>query len=594
MAFDNRFIDDLKLNINIVDVVGRVVTLKKSGSNHKGLCPFHSEKTPSFMVNEDKQIYNCFGCGEKGDAIKFVQRYYNLPFMDAVDRLCEEYGIRKPERSTGPRIDYDKYYDINAKAAKFFYNELTKGPNPGYSYISKRGITDSTINKFGLGYAPDSWNALTNHLKENGVSEDDMIKLGLASRGQKGVYDKFRGRVIFPIFNTQGRVIGFGGRALGDIKPKYLNSPESEIFLKKNNLYALNFTRKDVADAGHVIMVEGYMDAISLYQNGVKNVAASLGTALTDNQAKLVTRYTKNVVLSYDSDNAGINAAVRGISVMKAAGANVKVLSISDGKDPDEFIKNHGREAFEKLVRSAVPGTEFRLNIEKKNYNLNNDIEIIEYINRVIPILRGLSPVEQNIYIKKLASEFGLSENSIMAELHTESGANKPARRSETRSSRNVSRVQVSDDRDIRLEMSLLILAMNNTRYLACFEEDEITFRAQLSRKVLAVLRNLSDDTENGMHSIDLRRVLDELDPEEDKLFTQFSKITRIGPDDEMFYKECRAAYRINKYKDMRLELLQSIQVSEKLGNHQETAELGLKLVEIDNLIKQTMEGNNA
>lgn len=593
MAFDSRFIDELKLNINIVDVVGREVHLKKAGANYKGLCPFHSEKTPSFMVNEEKQIFNCFGCGEKGDVIRFVQRFFNLDFLDAVDKLCEENGIRKPERSGGPRIDYDKYYEINAKAARFFFRRLTEGPNAGYSYIRGRGITDQTISHFGLGYAPSDFTSLTRHLLSEGVEGKDMIKLGLAAEGRKGLYDKFRNRLIFPIFNTQGKVIGFGGRALDDSKPKYLNSAESEIFLKKNNLYALNFTKKEITDANQAILVEGYMDVISLYQNGVRNVAASLGTALTENQARLVGRYSKNVILSYDSDEAGVKAALRGVGVMKSAGINVRVLSVTDGKDPDEFIKAHGREAFGRLVEGSVPGTAFMLESEKKHYNLNSDIGIISYINGVTPILKSLSPVEQDIYIRKLADEFNISEHSIIAEVHTESSQKENPRTGNAGSARNTNS-RTADDSALRLEMSLLILAMNNTRYLKNFDEDGIDFRGDISRKVLAVIRSLCDCEENGTHSIEIRRILDELDPEEETVFERFSRIIKIGPDDEAFYRECRAGCRINALKEKRIELLTQVQVAEKMGSVQDITALGAKLVEIDNLIRETMEEKNA
>lgn len=588
MAFDNRFIDELKMNINIVDVIGKEVSLKKAGSNYKGLCPFHSEKTPSFMVSEEKQIFNCFGCGEKGDLIKFVQRFYNLSFMDAIDKLCEDYGIKNPTFEKKSHVDYDKYYEINAKAARFFFDSLTRSANPGYGYLKKRGLTDKTITTFGLGYAPDSFNALVDYLRSIDVSDDDMVKLGLAARGKKDIYDKFRNRVMFPIFNPSGKVIGFGGRAIGDVMPKYLNSPESEIFIKKNNLYALNFTKKYISDMDHVVMVEGYMDVISLYQNGVKNVAASLGTALTENQSRLISRYTKNAVLSYDSDNAGVAAAIRGISIMKGAGLNVKVLRIEDGKDPDEYIKKHGKEAFERLVKKAVSGTEFRLTALESGFDFSNADDILEYINRAVPILKELNPVEQNIYIKKLASRFGLSEQSIAAEINT--GLVETKRTNNSRKNRvNLSK-KASDDRDIRLEMSLLILAMNNTRYLKCFDEDDIAFRSANAREILAVLRNLSDESENGMHSIRLEDILARLDPELEDFFINFTKIIKIGPDDEVFYKECRTTYKLNALNDKKLELLHKISLSEKMGSGAETAALGEELVALNKLIRETME----
>jgi DNA primase len=227
MAYDN-FTDELKAQLNIVDIIGREVTLKKSGSNYMGLCPFHNEKTPSFSVNEGKQFYHCFGCGKSGDVIGFVQEYYKLPFMEAVEKLAAENGIKLPERrSSGPKIDYDKYHGINAKAARFFYNNLGTKGNKGLAYLKKRGLSKETITAFGLGYAPASGTALVDHLRSEGVSDEDMLKLGLANSGKNGLYDKFRDRVMFPIISTQDKVIGFGGRAIADIKPKYLNSPET-------------------------------------------------------------------------------------------------------------------------------------------------------------------------------------------------------------------------------------------------------------------------------------------------------------------------------------------------------------------------------
>ena len=398
MAYDN-FTDELKAQLNIVDIIGREVTLKKSGSNYMGLCPFHSEKTPSFSVNEGKQFYHCFGCGKSGDVIGFVQEYYRLPFVEAVEKLATENGIKLPERrSSGPKIDYDKYHGINAKAARFFYNSLGTRGNKGLAYLKKRGLSKETITSFGLGYAPASGHALVDHLRKEGVSDEDMLKLGLANKGKDGLYDKFRDRVMFPIISTQDKVIGFGGRAIGDYKPKYLNSPESEIFLKKNNLFGLNLTKKEIDREQRAIIVEGYMDMISLYQNGIRNVAASLGTALTLNQARLLCRYSKNIVLSYDSDSAGINAALRGIDVINEAGGKPRVMNVTDGKDPDDFVKAHGREAFLKLADNAVPATDYKLKLARRGFDLRNDRDVLEYIDRVVPILRALGPVEQDIY----------------------------------------------------------------------------------------------------------------------------------------------------------------------------------------------------
>ena len=283
-----------------------------------------------------------------------------MDFNEAVEKLADEYGIEIQKNSH--KDDREKYYEVNREAARLFYRNLTEKKNPGYTYMQHRGIQDSTIKKFGLGYAEDSWNNLYDYFKKKGTDEKILIELGLISKKGDRCYDKFRNRVIFPIINTAGKVIGFGGRALdNEAMPKYLNSPENKVFQKKNNLYALNSTRQDIGKEGSAIIVEGYMDAISLYQNGVRNVTASLGTALTENQAKLINRYTKNVILSYDADAAGQKAALRGIEVLRGENCKVKVLHVTDGKDPDEYIKKNGREAFLRLTENALPYIDYKL-----------------------------------------------------------------------------------------------------------------------------------------------------------------------------------------------------------------------------------------
>ena len=589
MAFDSNFIEEMKLQLNIVDVIGREVNLKKSGANYKGLCPFHSEKTPSFMVNEEKQIFNCFGCGEKGDVIKFVESFYKIPFMEAVDKLCDEYGIKKPENThRGPRIDYDKYYEINAKAARYYYNCLGVKGNPGLAYFRSRKLSKDTITQFGLGYAPDGWTSLVDYLRSEGVSDDDMLKLGLAKQGKNGLYDKFRNRVVFPIINSQAKVIGFGARVLDDSKPKYLNSDESDIFLKKNNLFGLNLTRKEISDANQAVMVEGYMDVISLYQNGVKNVTASLGTALTENQARLITKYSKNIVLSYDSDAAGITAALKGIDVMSRTGANIRVLNVPDGKDPDDYVKKHGRDAFYKLVDEALPATDYRLRIAAEGYDFKNDRDVLDYFNKIVPILRSLGPVEQDIYIKKLSDSYGVSEHAIMMSVQTDTDKErKPAIGRQSYSSRR----KENTDRDTRIEMSFLVLALFNSRYLKRIREDGIEFRSGLTQKILSAEEAFADESDNGTHRMDEKKVFEKLDPDEEKVFSGYIKSTELGYDDEAFYNETIKSYRINGYKDERVEILNGIAVAEKTDRPDEMKKLAARLIEINDLIKKYTEG---
>ena len=599
MAYDN-FTDELKAQLNIVDIIGREVTLKKSGSNYMGLCPFHNEKTPSFSVNEGKQFYHCFGCGKSGDVIGFVQEYYKLPFMEAVEKLAAENGIKLPERrSSGPKIDYDKYHGINAKAARFFYNNLGTKGNKGLAYLKKRGLSKETITAFGLGYAPASGTALVDHLRSEGVSDDDMLKLGLANNGKNGLYDKFRDRVMFPIISTQDKVIGFGGRAIADIKPKYLNSPESEVFLKKNNLFGLNLTKKEIDREGRAIIVEGYMDMISLYQNGVKNVAASLGTALTVNQARLLCRYSKNIVLSYDSDSAGINAALRGIDVIIAAGGKPRVMHVTDGKDPDDFIRVHGKDAFIRLADNAMPATDYKLRLAKRGFDLSDDMDVLDYIERVVPILRELGPVELDIYARKLSEEFGVSESAIMMAVQTGGDNNRsvntgPASPGMERAIRDSLRKKQDKGYYDRFEMAFAILAMHDPSYIERFREDGIVFGSALANKIVLVEESLCPDGLSGGRGINKEKIFEALDPDEEAEFSKQLESIQTGPDDEAFYKETKAGYLSGKYRDEKAEVTNSIAVAEKMGRTDEIERLVQRLIELDNLINITMEESNA
>ncbi len=599
MAYDN-FTDDLKAQLNIVDIIGREVTLKRSGSNYMGLCPFHSEKTPSFSVNEGKQFFHCFGCGKSGDVIGFVQEYYKLPFMEAVEKLAAENGIKLPERrSSGPKIDYDKYHRINAMAARFFYNSLGTRGNKGLAYLKSRGLSKETITAFGLGYAPASGHALTDHLRSEGVSDDDMLMLGLANEGRNGLYDKFRDRVIFPIISTQDKVIGFGGRAIGDYKPKYLNSPESAIFLKKNNLFGLNLTKKEIDREQRAIIVEGYMDMISLYQNGIRNVAASLGTALTPNQAKLLCRYSKNIILSYDSDSAGINAALRGIDVIISAGGRPRVMNVTDGKDPDDFIRAHGKEEFLKLADNAMPATDYKLMLAKRGLDLGNDREVLDYIDRVVPVLRDLGPVEQDIYIRKLSSEFGISESAINMAVRTggdnyrkvNDSIGAPGRERAVRGSAERSRSRGYYD---RFEMAFVILAMHDPGYIRRFREDGISFGSALANKILLVEESLCSDAQTAVRGISKEKIFEALDPDEEDEFAKQLGSIQTGPDDEAFYRETKAGYLTGKYRDEKAEVTNNIAVAEKMGKTDEIERLVTRLIELDTLINQTMEESNA
>lgn len=417
-------IEEIKSRCDIASIISSYINIKPSGTNYKGLCPFHGEKTPSFYINTSKQIYKCFGCGEGGDVINFVMRIENLDFMDAVKLLADRCGIEintQVDESTKERIEKSKkFQDIHVEAARFYFSNLIKTKNPGYEYLRKRGLDDKIIKKFGLGYSLDSWNSLMNYLISIGYKNEDLIECGLFGYKSetKKIYDKFRNRVMFPIFDYRGNVIGFGGRVLDDSLPKYLNSPDTLIFNKRQNLYGLNFARKEIKDRS-IILVEGYMDLISLYQYGIKNVVATLGTALTDGQGSLIKRYADTAIISYDSDEAGIKATLRAIEILNKLDINVKVLNLKECKDPDEFIRKYGVLEFEKEIKNSTHYIKYKIDNLKRNFNIQNDEERVKFTKESSKIIKEIkSPVEADYYIKYLSEESKISIESIKKEVY--------------------------------------------------------------------------------------------------------------------------------------------------------------------------------
>ena len=359
MQISEEILEKVKEQNDIVDVISESVRLKRSGRNFSGLCPFHNEKSPSFSVSQDKQIYKCFGCGESGNVITFVMKNKNMPFVEAVKYLADRVNITIESdkgRISPTAKKRELLYKVNVEAARFFYSNL-RLTKEAKEYFFNRGIKEDTIKRFGLGFAKDSWNNLLFHLRKLGFKDDLLLEAGLVSTSERtgNKYDRFRNRVIFPVFDYRGKVIGFGGRVLDDSKPKYLNSPETLVFQKGTNLYGLNFAIKSKMQERYFIIVEGYMDLITLHQYGITNVVASLGTALTTNQARLLRRYADKVIISYDADIAGQAATMRGLDILKDAGFDVRVLSIPQGKDPDEYVRSNGKDAFIKLINPWKP-----------------------------------------------------------------------------------------------------------------------------------------------------------------------------------------------------------------------------------------------
>lgn len=417
MQIPQEVIEKVKEQIDIVDIISESVRLKRTGKNFVGLCPFHNDKTPSFSVSQEKQIYKCFACGEAGNVLTFVMKQKNLTFVEAVKYLADKANIPinlQSNKTSQYMKKRELLYKINVEAGRYYFTNLQK-THFAKEYFLNRGIKEETIKRFGLGYSKNSWRDLINYLRTKGYKDDFLMEAGLVSKSQEkgNIYDRFRNRVMFPVFDVKGKVIGFGGRVLDDSKPKYLNSPETAIFQKGINLYGLNFAVKNKVKEDYIIIVEGYMDLITLHQYGVTNVVASLGTALTNNQAKLLKRYTNNVIISYDADVAGQTATLRGLEILRNSGFEVKVLVIPQGKDPDEFVRSNGKDAFLKLANDALPLIEYRIKKVKDGINLKDRNNLIRYGEKVAEILAYLNPVEKDVYIKKISEDTGIKEQAL-------------------------------------------------------------------------------------------------------------------------------------------------------------------------------------
>ncbi|MCR5665065.1 MAG: DNA primase [Oscillospiraceae bacterium] len=419
-AFPESFLNELTERSDIVDVVSSYVRLtKRSGSNLFGLCPFHSEKTPSFSVSPDKQIYHCFGCGKGGGVINFIMEIENLSFPEAVEFLARRANLPLPEQSDDRESKKrSRLLALNRDAARYFYEQLgADAGSAARAYMQKRGISPATARSFGLGCAPDGWEGLRSAMRAKGYSDFELFDAGLVRKGKSGgFYDTFRGRLMFPVIDVRGNVIGFSGRILGDGEPKYMNSPETPVFVKSRNLFALNLAKK--SKSGYILLSEGNIDVVSLHQAGFDSAVASLGTSLTPEQARLISRYTGEVVIAYDSDGAGVKAAQRAIGILEKLDLKVKVLTLSGAKDPDEFIRLKGAEAFRRLVEGSENQVDYRLRVVKDKYELSSDEQKVAFLKEASDLVARLpAPVERQVYAMRVAELAGVKAEAVSDEV---------------------------------------------------------------------------------------------------------------------------------------------------------------------------------
>lgn len=457
MRIPESKIEEIIQSADIVSLIGDYVSLKPRGSNHIGLCPFHGEKTPSFTVSADKNIWHCFGCGEGGNALGFLMKIENMSFVEAVKNLAERCNIKIEIENKEKNDDYEKKLKIMEEAAVFYQNNLLGSPagKHALNYLYKRGVTLETIKKFRIGLSPDGYDKLVKHFEEKKISLEDATRLGLVRKSEKNknYSDYFRARVMFPIFNYKGSVIAFGGRILTDIQPKFLNSPDTEVFSKRKNLYLFNFAKSEMGKKKYTIVVEGYFDAVIMHQYGFTNTVASLGTALTKEQAELIARYSKNIVLAMDPDEAGEKAVDRGIEIFEDVGLNVKVLILPKSFDPDLFLRQNGAPEFRKKLGKSVNIIDFKMFLGSKKYKLDTPEGKVDFIREIMASVKNIKePIKADEYIKKIAGFINVREELV---------------RSYNKGGENISRAQtVRWFKVPELEERLICFILSNPAYI--------------------------------------------------------------------------------------------------------------------------------
>lgn len=530
VRYSDELIEEIKSSNDIVDVISQYVTLKRSGRNFFGLCPFHKEKSPSFAVSADKQIFHCFGCGAGGNVIHFVSKIENINFKETLELLANRASIELPtvdntEDDKQARLK-SKVYEINQIAAQFYHENLYKPTaKPAQDYVKKRKLDNNTLKAFLIGYA-GNFDELYRLLKSKGYTEEEMLASSLIKKTQDGKYmDSFRKRLMFPIQDVRDKVIAFGGRVLDDSKPKYINSPENIVYSKGRNLFGLNVAKRH--ETKQIIIVEGYMDAISLYQRGITNVVASLGTALTEAQGRLLRRHSEKIILGYDADGAGQAAILRGMEILKNMGCDIRVLQIEGAKDPDEYVVKYGPERFKRCVDSAISLVEFKVKMLKRELNLEVTNDKIKFLNEIAKILaKESNQIEREIYIDRLSKDYKISKEAIQAEINKIMYAgNMGAKKLEKRVP-----IYKQNKEEITNEVSSAVLKRENmVIYLLINEPDKTylklkgcilpdSFQYDLNKQIL---KKLYEELEKGNSNIN--RILDQF--EDEKIINHLTEI---------------------------------------------------------------------
>ena len=572
--------DKIKNGCNIVDVIGKEVKLKREGANYSGLCPFHGEKTPSFKVSEQKQFFKCFGCGESGDVIAFVMKYYHLDFMEAVKKLADEYSISIDEGSFRKGISKGKYYDLTKKVAKQFVTNLFSGSgSSAKAYLLKRGVDEQTMVKFGMGFALNDWANILNGLEDG--EKATALQLGIIGSKQNRSYDKFVNRVIFPIIDLNRHVIGFGGRTLTEDKgPKYLNSSDSVIFHKKDHLYGLNIAADNIRKKDRAVLVEGYMDVVSMHQAGIDEAVASLGTALTEEQVKLLKRFTRNIVLSYDSDAAGKQATFRAIQRIVKQGLSPRVVDLGAYKDPDELITEEGRDAYLAKLDNSIAYIDFVMDYIEGMHDdsLQGKRDAKEDIIEFLTVADDMEIAEIG---KKISERFNMDEDSLISKVrNAKRNVNHPRRETVNKGASE----RMQNRKKKYVEAGAIALCMSGKKYLGKIVSSSMNFFTENGYHILEVLTKFNDSYDgSGDYKEDLLVACSVLSQEDYEYLQKVIANIKIG-DPEIFWEHLKiqAALFIleDKHREYMLEL-ELLEGDKSKAYDEKAREINIKLASI-------------
>ena len=519
MRYSDELIDDISSKNDIVDVISQYVVLKRSGRNFFGLCPFHKEKSPSFSVSPDKQIFHCFGCGVGGNVFHFISKIENISFIETLETLADKAGVQLPvlesEGDSKLAALKSKVYEINKCTAEFYHENLYKPTAKiAQEYVKKRKLDNKTLQSFLIGYS-GNFNELYNLLKEKGFSEEEILASGLVNRNQEGKFiDRFRKRLMFPIQDVRGRVIAFGGRVLDDSKPKYINSSENIVYSKGRHLYGLNVAKK--YETKKIIIVEGYMDAVSLHQRGIHNAVASLGTAMTEAQGRLLRKSSEQVIIGYDSDGAGQAATQRGLDILQNLGCDVRVLQIQGAKDPDEFVVKYGPERFEKQVEKAISLVEYKVKVLRSNLNLENANDKIKFLKEIAKVLSKIdNDIEKEVYADKIALEYKISKEAIIAEINKLEATNNKGTKilERAKPKLEVKEAKIENEQIDKREKLVIYLLINYPNESYNIIRKNINIEDFKSTRNQRIVKKLYEELEKGNSNIN--NVLDWFEEEE-------------------------------------------------------------------------------